>query len=76
MDGQTDDQRETITPRYYRMMQIRPTRLRVRPAKTDLPARTAQTDQSLCCPPGDPLGPWLPTRCPAKTLIRKHGCAV
>ena len=39
-------------------------RSHVRPARTKTHA-----DQSLDCPPEDIMDPWLPTECPAKTLI-------
>ena len=35
---------------------------------------SAQSDQSLRCPHEETLGPWLPTECTAKTLIRLGGC--
>ena len=44
----------------------------VRPAKTQIWA-CAQSDQSLCCPHEENLGPYLPIERPAKTLIRLPG---
>ena len=35
---------------------------------------SAQSDQDLCCPHEETLGPELPTECTAKTLIRLGGC--
>ena len=35
---------------------------------------SAQSDQSLRCPHGESLGPWLRFECTAKTLIRLRGC--
>ena len=35
---------------------------------------SAQSDQSLRCPHEESLGPYLPIRRPAKTLIRLGGC--
>ena len=35
---------------------------------------SAQSDQSLCCPYKERLGPLLPIDCTAKTLIRLGGC--
>ena len=35
---------------------------------------SAQSDQSLCCPHEESLGPWLSIERTAKTLIRLGGC--
>ena len=35
---------------------------------------SAQADQNLHCPHEEALGPWLPIRCTAKTLIRLGRC--
>ena len=35
---------------------------------------SAQSDQSLCCPHEERLGPWLPIERTTKTLIRLGGC--
>ena len=35
---------------------------------------SAKSDQSLCCPHEESLGPWLPIERTAKTLIRLGGC--
>ena len=35
---------------------------------------STQSDQSLRCPHEESLGPYLPTKCTAKTLIRLGGC--
>ena len=53
--------------RYMSRRNTKPTKLPVRPAKT-------QSDQSLCHPHEESLGPWLPNECTAKTLIRPGGC--
>ena len=37
---------------------------------------SAQSDQSLRCPPEDALDPWVPTKSPVTTMIRLRICAV
>ena len=41
---------------------------------SDQPGHPGQSDQSLCCPHEEILGPQLPTERTAKTLIRLGGC--
>ena len=52
-----------------------PARLQCAQRKHISACASIQGDQSLRCPPEDVSGPWLPTECPAKALIRLRKCA-
>ena len=56
---------QTYEPRHDKTNKVS-----VRPAKTQISLVSAQSDQSLCCPHEESLGPSLPIKHTGKTLIR------